>query len=45
MKNVVDVVRTRLEKQVDKPTITAQPPQKITLVNFVSLFHAARTSP
>jgi hypothetical protein len=40
MANVVAAARQTLEKQVGRPSIIAQPPGGVTLVNFVSLFHA-----
>lgn len=40
MADVVAAVQRRLEKEVGKPTITAQPPNRVTLVNFVSIFSA-----
>lgn len=40
MNDVVAAVERRLEKEVGRPTITAQPPNRVTLVNFVSIFSA-----
>lgn len=40
MNDVVAAVQERLEKEVGRPTITAQPPNRVTLVNFVSIFSA-----
>lgn len=40
MADVVAAVQRRLEKEVGRPTITAQPPNRVTLVNFVSIFSA-----
>jgi hypothetical protein len=40
MAKVVDAARQSIEKQVGRPSIIAQPPNGVTLVNFTSLFHA-----
>ena len=40
MSKVVAALRERIRKQVGEPSIIAQPPGRVTLVNFTSLFHA-----
>jgi hypothetical protein len=40
MAKVVDAARQSIEKQVGRPSIIAQPPNGVTLVNFTALFHA-----
>jgi len=40
MSAVVDAAREHIEKEVGRPSIIAQPPGGVTLVNFTSLFHA-----
>jgi hypothetical protein len=40
MSDVMAAVRQSIEKQVGRPSIIAQPPGGVTLVNFTSLFHA-----
>lgn len=40
MDDGVAAVEERLEKEVGRPTITAQPPNRVTLVKFVSMFSA-----
>ena len=44
MSAVVDAARERIEKQVGRPAIIAQPPGGVTLVNFTTLFHAPEQS-
>ena len=41
---VVDAARERIKKEVGRPTIIAQPPGGVTLVNFTTLFHAPEQS-
>jgi hypothetical protein len=40
MSDVMAAARQSIEKQVGRPSIIAQPPGGVTLVNFTSLFHA-----